>query len=187
MEATAERWRERLHKVTVDGGTPEAHALRDALRTAHAHLLLSADGAWLRPGTRSYARSWIRDGAMMSAGLLRLGETQAPRAYLKAWAGIQYESGKVPCCHDARGADPVPEHDSAGEFLFLAAQVLEYAGEAGRRDVAAVWPQLKKAVAYLDALRAQTQGEGQPPEYAGLLPVSISHEGYSAKIGRAHV
>jgi hypothetical protein len=180
-QAAIQTWQARLHKVTVDADAPLAHALRDAIRTAHAHLLISADGPWLRPGTRSYARSWIRDGAMMSAGLLRLGETQAPVDYLDAWAPIQYTSGKVPCCHDARGADPVPENDSAGEFLFLAGQVLQYGGADGRRHVAAVYPQLMKAVAYLDHQRAETQAPGQSVDYAGLLPVSISHEGYSAK------
>jgi len=174
-------WQSRLHKVTVDADAAQAHALRDAIRTAHAHLLISADGPWLRPGTRSYARSWIRDGAMMSAGLLRLGETQAPIDYLDAWAAIQYTSGKVPCCRDARGADPVPENDSAGEFLFLAGQVLQFGGAEGRRHVAAAYPQLMNAVAYLDAQRAETRAPGQPLAYAGLLPVSISHEGYSAK------
>jgi len=174
-------WQTRLHRVTVDADAPLAHALRDAIRTAHAHLLISADGPWLRPGTRSYARSWIRDGAMMSAALLRLGEIEAPLNYLDAWAGIQYGSGKVPCCRDGRGADPVPENDSAGEFLFLAGQVLQYGGAPGRAHVARVWPQLQAAVAYLDAQRDETRAPGQPPEYAGVLPVSISHEGYSAK------
>ena len=180
-QQTIRLWQARLHKVTVDADTPLAHTLRDAIRTAHAHLLISADGPWLRPGTRSYARSWIRDGAMMSAGLLRLGETQAPFDYLDAWSGIQYSSGKVPCCHDRRGADPVPENDSAGEFLFLAGQVLQYGGTEGRHHVASAYPQLMKAVAYLDRQRAETQAPGQSPDYAGLLPVSISHEGYSAK------
>ena len=36
-------------------------------------MLITRDGPVLRPGTRSYARSWIRDGAMMSESLLRIG------------------------------------------------------------------------------------------------------------------
>ena len=174
-------WRTRLHKVTVDGEGGLAHDVRDAIRSAHAHLLVSADGPWLRPGTRAYARSWIRDGAMMSAALLRLGETTAPIAYLDAWAGIQYASGKVPCCHDGRGADPVPENDSTGEFLYLAAQVLQYAGPEGRRHVEMAYPQLQRAVAYMDAQRAETLAQGAASDYAGLLPKSISHEGYSGQ------
>ena len=40
------------------------------------------DGPALQPGTRSYARSWIRDGAMMAAALLRLGHAEAVRDFL---------------------------------------------------------------------------------------------------------
>ena len=43
------------------------------LRSSLAHMLMSRQGPILQPGTRSYNRSWIRDGAMMAEGLNRLG------------------------------------------------------------------------------------------------------------------
>ncbi len=176
------RWRARLNAVTLAApDSVEATALAAALRSAHAHLLMSRQDDLLRPGTRSYARSWIRDGAMMSAALLRLGERRAPEDYLRRYATALFDNGKVPCCLDARGSDPVPEHDSGGEFLYLAGEVLRLTPDRAR--VEAVWPQVRAAVGYLDLLRAQTRdatvaGAGA---YRGLLPPSISHEGYSAK------
>jgi glycogen debranching enzyme len=93
----------------------------DTLRSSLAHMLMTRAGPALRPGTRSYARSWIRDGAMMSEGMLRLGNDQVAKDYARWFAPYQFDSGKVPCCVDRRGADPVPENDSQGEFIFLAA------------------------------------------------------------------
>ena len=51
-----------------------------------------------------------------------------------------------------RGADPVPENDSDGEFLFLVDEIYRYTGDTsccascGRASVT--------AVAYMDKLRA---------------------------------
>jgi hypothetical protein len=160
----------------------EVQEIAQALRTAEAHILMSRDGVILRPGTRSYARSWIRDGAMMSAALLRLGETGAAQDYLRWYSTYLFPDGKVPCCVDARGADPVPEHDSSGEFIYLAAEVYRLGQD--RALVAKLWPQVRDAAAYLERLRQSTRtGEAsdEARRYFGLLPPSISHEGYSAK------
>ena len=174
-------WKQRLNLVQISApDAPRATALSLALRSAHAHLLMSRQGGLLRPGTRSYARSWIRDGAMMSAALLRLGERQAPEEYLRAYSGFLFTSGKVPCCVDARGADPVPEHDSAGEFLYLAGELWRLGGD--QSFLASVWPKIRAAADYLDTLRRTARDTaGTEPRFLGLLPPSISHEGYSAK------
>ncbi|HXH39032.1 MAG TPA: coagulation factor 5/8 type domain-containing protein, partial [Thermoanaerobaculia bacterium] len=96
------------------------------------------------------------------------------RDYIRWFAPYQFASGKIPCCVDTRGADPVDEHDSHGEFIYL---VAEYARLTGDRSLAReVWPHVEKAADYIDLLRHQTTGE-----FKGLLPPSISHEGYSAK------
>ena len=39
--------------------------------------------------------------------------------FLRWYTPYQYPDGKIPCVVDRRGADPVPEHDSCGEFIFL--------------------------------------------------------------------
>ena len=76
----------------------------------------------LRPGTRSYARSWIRDGAFTCTALLQMGFTQEVREYVRWFAGFQFPDGRVPCCVDRRGADPTPENDSDGELIFTVAE-----------------------------------------------------------------
>ncbi|MEO6688940.1 MAG: coagulation factor 5/8 type domain-containing protein, partial [Dokdonella sp.] len=155
----------------------------DTLRTALAHILISRDGAALRPGTRSYARSWIRDGAMMSEALLRLGRSDVARDYLQWYAPYQFRNGKVPCCVDARGSDPVPENDSHGELIHLASEVFRYSGD--RALLSDMWPHIDAAVRYMDTLRASERtAANRVPEresFFGLMPASISHEGYSAK------
>jgi hypothetical protein len=180
FDAVAAQWRERLNRVAIR--LPhEAQPLHDTLRSTLAQILLSRDGPALQPGTRSYQRSWIRDGAMMSAGLLRLGEAEAARDFVRWYAGHLFASGKVPCCIDARGADPVVENDSSGEFLFAVAELWRHTRDADllRR----LWPQVRSATLYLESLR-QSERRGvraaQDPLW-GLMPASISHEGYSAK------
>ncbi|HEY6867859.1 MAG TPA: discoidin domain-containing protein, partial [Candidatus Eisenbacteria bacterium] len=146
-------------------------------------ILATREGAALHPGPRAYARAWIRDGALISSALLRLGKPAPVRAFIEWFAPYQYDDGKVPCCVDARGADPVPEHDSGGEFIYLVAEYYRYTGD--RALVERMWPRVRAAAAYLDSLRRlRRTPEWRAPEQApffGLLPPSISHEGYSAK------
>jgi len=174
-------WRARLGEVAIRL-PPAARPLAATVRTALAHILISRDGPALRPGTRSYARSWIRDGALMSEALLRLGATREVRDFAAWYAGYQDPGGKVPCCVDARGADPVPENDSPGELLYLFASYYRFTGD--RAFLEASWRHVEGAVGYIDALRQQrrTAAWRQPEKLAcfGLLPESISHEGYSA-------
>ena len=143
-------------------------------------IYVNREGAAIRPGTRSYRRSWIRDGALTSSALLRSGHPAAARAFLDWYAPHQYDNGKIPCVVDWRGADPTPEHDSNGEFIFLVAECLRF--DADLERARALWPRVRVAVAYLDSLRAlRRTPEFAGTEFFGLLPPSISHEGYSAK------
>jgi len=180
--AVAAAWRERLHRVSIDVPAP-GRPLIAAFRTSLAHVLITRDGSVLRPGTRSYARSWIRDGAMIAESLLRVGHAGVAADYLRWYARHQFANGKVPCCVDERGADPVPEHDSAGELIFLAAEVYRYTND--HRLLEEMWPHVEAAARYLESLRQseRTDANLAPATRAfyGLLPASISHEGYSAK------
>jgi hypothetical protein len=177
----AASWRERLRVVAIRVPAA-AMPMVATLRTALAHILISRDGPALRPGTRAYARSWIRDGALISEALLRLGAAREVRDFAAWYAGYQDADGRVPCCVDARGSDPVPENDSHGELLYLLATYFRYTGD--RPFLAAMWPHVAGAVAFIDNLRQQrrTAVYRQPDKLAffGLLPESISHEGYSA-------
>ncbi|MDL2353908.1 MAG: discoidin domain-containing protein [Pseudomonadota bacterium] len=182
QDQVAAEWRRRLNRVALDV-PPAGQAIVDTVRSSLAHMLMTRDGPMLMPGTRSYARSWIRDGAMMSEAMLRLGSDSVARDYLNWFAPHQFADGKVPCCVDKRGADPVPENDSQGEFIFLNAQLWKYTHD--RALLEAMWPRVQSAAAYMEAQRQSERGAANraAPNLAlfGLLPASISHEGYSAK------
>jgi F5/8 type C domain/Bacterial alpha-L-rhamnosidase 6 hairpin glycosidase domain len=182
QDLVAALWREKLDRVSIQ--VPDVgQQVVDTVRSSLAHILMTRDGPILRPGTRSYARSWIRDGAMIAEGLLRLGHEAIAAAYLRWYAPYQFDNGKVPCCVDARGADPVPENDSAGELIFMVAEVYRFTGD--RALLEAMWPHVEAAARYLETLRqSERTPANQTPERRalyGLLPPSISHEGYSAK------
>ncbi|HTX52545.1 MAG TPA: discoidin domain-containing protein, partial [Candidatus Baltobacteraceae bacterium] len=179
---TAQEWRATLNHVSLQL-PPAGQPIADTLRTALADILMSRAGPALQPGTRSYARSWIRDGAMMSDALLRLGNAIVARQFAEWFAGHQFANGKVPCCVDWRGADPVAENDSHGEFIHLIAAQYRYSRD--RAWLAAMWPRVAAAAAYMDALRAKAREAadqaGQREPWYGLMPASISHEGYADK------
>lgn len=186
MQAATQEWRQKLNRVDLQLPA-EAQPLFDTLRTALAHVLINREGPALQPGSRSYRRSWIRDGAMTSEMLLRLGHADAVKDFLLWYAAHQFSgansNGKIPCCVDVRGADPVPENDSNGEFLYL---VMEYYRYSGDKDVLRqLWPRVRSAVEFMERLRLseRTELNLQPGRRAlyGLMPASISHEGYSAK------
>jgi hypothetical protein len=180
--AAADEWREILNRVEISG-PPESMQVLNGLKTALAHMMITREGPALRPGPRSYARSWIRDGAMMSESFLRLGHNGPAVDFARWYAPHQFSSGKVPCCIDKRGADPVVENDSHGELIFLIADIYRYTGD--RAFAEAMWPYADKAVAALEALRlserTERNSQGDRKALYGLLPPSISHEGYSDK------
>jgi hypothetical protein len=108
---------------------------------------------------------------MIGDALLRMGQPEAVREFIEWFAPYQYASGKVPCCVDTRGADPVTEHDSHGELIYVIARYFAATGD--RTFLERMWPHVASAVAYMDSVRRT--------DSAGIMPPSISHEGYSAK------
>jgi hypothetical protein len=180
-EATT-RWRALLGRVEID--LPSAAG--DVERTvpaALAHVLVNRDGPRLQPGSRNYERSWIRDGALTGGALVQLGHADAARDFLAWYARFQLEGGAIPCCIDGRGADPTPEHDSNGAFLYALG---EYARHTRDGDfVTALWPRVVRAVGWLESLRRERLAERFRTELGGaaygILPESISHEGYAKK------
>jgi hypothetical protein len=180
-EAAVRDWHERLG--AVDFRLPPVareHGL--AVRTAAAHVLVNRDGPALQPGPRRYTRSWIRDGAIMAAALLRVGRSEEACAFARWYATHQAADGNVPCCVDRNGPDWLAEHDSHGELIFAVMECFRFTRDRG--FLAELWPAVRKAVDYLETLRATRLG----PEYEapalrarhGLLPESVSHEGYLA-------
>jgi hypothetical protein len=145
-----------------------AEAIAAAL-TATAQVLITRDGPALQPGPRRYTRTWIRDAAMMSAALLRMGRAAAVRDFLHWYVPFQRDDGFVPCCVDREGVDWLVEHDSHGEWLALIADYFSFT--ADQDSVRELWPSIDKAAGFIE--RA-LQGDG-------LMPISVSHEGYLAQ------
>lgn len=183
-QAASKFWEEKTN--TFDLRLPSsAPPLANLVRSNLAYILINRDRAGIQPGSRSYERSWIRDGALTSATLLRFGIQKEVREFIDWYAQYQYPNGKIPCVVDSRGADPVPENDSHGEFIYAVLQYFRFTNDT-------LWlrqkfPHVAKAVEYMEFLRAQRKTEiylnGTAEQRAcyGLLPESISHEGYSAK------
>jgi hypothetical protein len=140
-----------------------------AVLTATAHILVTRSGPALQPGPRRYTRSWIRDGAMMGAALLRMGHSQEVREFIRWYAPHQRADGFVPCCVDGEGADWLVEHDSHGELLALIADYHRFTSDDA--FLAESWTFIERAAACIEGLLGED----------GLLPVSVSHEGYLAQ------
>ncbi len=181
LDDTARQWAALLGRV--DFGVPPAAArITRTLKSTLAYILINRDGPAIQPGSRTYARSWIRDGAVTSTALLEMGFTHEVRDFIRWFSRYQLPDGRIPCCVDRRGADSTPEHDSNGEFIYTVAEYYRYTHDVGFLND--MWPAIVKSVEYLAALRQQrmTDDYKRPDKQAfyGLLPESISHEGYAS-------
>ena len=148
---TAADWSARVEHVKFHLPAA-AEQFYDTIRATQAYILINHDGKGFQPGSRTYERSWIRDGSMTSAAMLEFGHSDLVKRFIDWYAPYQFPSGKVPCVVDRRGAEPVVENDSTGELIWLIANAHRYTGDVDlvRRHFARV----KKAVEYIESLRA---------------------------------
>ncbi|MCB2219557.1 MAG: discoidin domain-containing protein [Bacteroidetes bacterium] len=162
-----------------------ADKIIDTYKANLVYILINRDNNGIQPGSRSYERSWIRDGALTSSALLKSGIVKEVKDFIDWYADYQFENGKVPCVVDFRGPDPVPEHDSHGELIYLIREYFNFT-----KDTAFLRSKnehILKAVDYIESLIAERStdhfknGNDSIRAYYGLVPESISHEGYSAK------
>jgi hypothetical protein len=181
FDAAVREWSETLGRVDIRLPA-SARAFVDTFRTAAAHILINRDGPALQPGPRRYARSWIRDGATMAAALLRAGRTEEVRDYVRWYARYQAADGTVPCCVDRNGPDWLAEYDSQGQLIYTVMEYFRFTGD--RAFVAEMWPVVTRSVDRIEALRRERlTAEFKTPDKRaryGLLPESVSHEGYLA-------
>ena len=161
-------WAAKLAAAQWAGNGWITDAIHAAL-TATAHILVTRSGPALQPGPRRYTRSWIRDGAMMSAALLRMGHLDEVGEFIRWYAPHQRADGFVPCCVDREGIDWLVEHDSHGELLALIADYHRFTADDHLLEES--WSVIDKAVGCIERLLDRD----------GLLPVSVSHEGYLAQ------
>jgi F5/8 type C domain len=161
-------WGSRLPVRQWRGSNWATDAIAAAL-TATAHVLVTRDGPALQPGPRRYTRTWIRDAAMMSAALLRMGHATEVHDFIRWYCPFQRADGFVPCCVDREGVDWLVEHDSHGEWLELIADYFSFTSDLSL--VRELWPSIEKAVGFIE----------RALESNGLMPISVSHEGYLAQ------
>ena len=60
-----------------------AREAAQTFRTAAGQILINRDGPAIQPGPRRYTRSWIRDGVIMGAALLRIGDLRALPEFIR--------------------------------------------------------------------------------------------------------
>ena len=178
LAATLAHWRARLARVPISL-PPAAAAVEASLRASLAWILVNRDGPRIQPGPRAYRRSWIRDGSITGTALAEMGFADEARAFLRWYAPYQLADGRVPCAVDRRGVDHAVEHDSHGELVWGIVEVFRLTGD--QAFLRALWPRVLGAVDALAALRAERSTAAYRERCAfGLLPESISHEGYAA-------
>jgi len=178
LEDAAAGWRARLAQVPI-ALPPGAASFEQSLRASLAWILVNREGPRIQPGPRAYRRSWIRDGALMGTALAEMGFAEEARAFLRWYAPYQHEDGRVPCAVDRRGVDLTIEHDSHGELAWSVVEVFRLTGD--RAFLTDLWPHVRRAADAIAALRAQRTGDAfRDKPCFGLLPESISHEGYAS-------
>jgi hypothetical protein len=196
-EQTAAGWAKLITR-TKFRVPPEAQPLVNSWYAAIGHIMINMDGPAFQPGSRTYERSWIRDGSLTSTAMLEAGYPELVKPFINWYGSYQFPYGKIPCVVDARGADPVDENDSTGQFIFAVMNYYKFTKDT--EFLREQFPRIRKAVEYLQYMTAMRstaefqpqsdkpptrQEPGKPPvpvtAFYGLVPESISHEGYSAK------
>jgi hypothetical protein len=83
---------------------------------------------------------------------------------------------------DSEGTEWLPEFDAYGEFIYAVMEHYRFTGDKGFLEE--MWPASAKALAFMEGLRSRrlTAEYRRPEKRAcyGLLPESMSHEGYMA-------
>jgi len=183
-DKVADFWKSKVGHIRFNL-PPSGDRIVNTYRSNLAYILVNRDNAGIQPGSRSYERSWIRDGALTSSALLKSGIVPEVKDFIDWYTDHQLDNGKVPCVVDFRGPDPVPENDSHGEMIYLIREYFNFTKDTS-------FPEIKnknvlKAVEYIESLialrstDAYKYGNDRVRAQYGLVPESISHEGYSAK------
>jgi hypothetical protein len=177
-------WNERVDHIQFN--LPEsANRIINAYKANLVYILINRDKVGIQPGSRSYERSWIRDGSLTSSALLKSGIVEEVKDFINWYADHQYEGGKVPCVVDFRGPDPVPEHDSHGQLIYLIREYFNFTYDTA--FLRSKNHNVLMAVEYIESLIAERStdhfkyGNDSIRAYYGIVPESISHEGYSEK------
>ena len=183
LDRAAQTWRNLLGSPggpRIEGPEP-AIQLFEKMQTHVAQILVNADGPELKPGSRAYAHTWMRDGAVMASALLEAGQFERAREFIE-WYLKHEANGFVPSGYDALGPSSAVEQDSHGELLWIVGEYFRFTHD--RAFLASVWPSVQRIVANIEELRgspstpAEQDAEQAADRCGDLMPKSISHEGY---------
>jgi hypothetical protein len=184
-EAQRKFWKDLVDRVRIEIPRKE---LVNVLRSQVAYILINRDGAAIQPGSRNYKRSWMRDGCLTSAAMLRMGLFDEVRTYLEWYSDRVQPDGWVPpilnndgTLNDGFGWDI--EYDSQGEYLYTVMEYYRFTRDRAFLD--ARYDKMLAAMKFMVKLREQTlapdylKDDPARDRFFGLLPASISHEGYN--------
>ncbi len=187
-DVVVRQWRGILDKVTIE--LPDRQ-LVDTVKAQIAYIMINRDGPAIQPGSRNYKRAFMRDGCLTSGALLRMGLTNEVRDYLDWYSQRIGEDGWVPpilnndgSINQGFGWDN--EYDSQGEYLFAMMQYYQFTKDSSL--IKKHFKAIVGAMNYLVYLRNETLKPGYmaaeefPKRFAGILPKSISHEGYNPPV-----
>jgi hypothetical protein len=180
---TINYWEEKLNKVRIK--IPDEEML-NTIKSSLAYILINKDGPMLQAGSGAYEKSWIRDGCISSAALLRMGYTQEVKDYIDWISGHIKENGKVPpIIISENEVDPAwetvyEEYDSQGQYIFCVLQYYNFTKD--KNWLKEKLPVVIRVLDYMESLRKTNMLEeysaGDKKVFYGIFPLSVSHEGY---------
>ncbi|MBM3254285.1 MAG: hypothetical protein FJZ16_08540 [Candidatus Omnitrophica bacterium] len=187
LNIEVKKWEQLLNRFIID--IPEKRLI-DVVKSNIAYILINKDGPWIKPGPRNYNHSWLRDGALTSAALLRMGFKDEVRQWLDAVSSRVADNGYVPFIiynegnaakFNSSGTGEGNEYDSQGEYVFTVRQYVDYTKD--KEYLRLLYPKVIKALQFAKELRRQRmspeyQSNSNKKPYYGILPQSNSHEGY---------
>ncbi len=178
-------WQKKLNKVKIKISDKYIY---DVLRSNLAYILINKDGSALQGSSRFYERSYIRDTAILGVALLRLGLKDEVKECIDWVIKRQLlPNGEVlpMVLPDGSALDwykTKNEYDGQGCFLYIIAEYYRFTKD--KRFLKDCFPAVMKAVKFIQYLRKQRlsdelkNGPIEKKMFYGLLPISVSHEGY---------
>lgn len=186
LSSVTQLWHDVLNQTVIEFPDPKVvHTLKSQI----AYILINQDGQGIQPGSRNYNRSFIRDGVISASALIKMNLLKEADDYINWYANhAVHPNGLVsPILNNDgsvnRGFGSDLEYDSQGELIYLIKYYYEITQDAAFLET--YYPAVKKALGFLAELRQRTlepgymEHEANPKRFRGILPPSISHEGYS--------
>ena len=183
INTTKKFWHKEIERIKID--TPEQDIV-NTLKANIAYILINRDKYAIQPGSRSYEHAWIRDGSLTCSALLKVGITKEVREYLDWYVTLQKPNGEVPALVNNHNGKFYPnglkEYDAQGELIFIILQYYYFTGN--KKFLKDKFPAVVKSLKYLEYLRNQRLSDKyKNTRFYGILPNSVSHEGYFPEPG----